>query len=359
MDIGGLMTALDNIVLEQMPDGRFIARSGVPTWCRSVRPLVEWEHPVVIEDVFPFLAVFLPEATRTWHDANRSRADSDLWAEVHDGEEVHLSAVAIRIDGARALVIVRSERMFLESQALLQRARELRLTHDALMREIEQKDILAHAIVHDLAAPLHSIIGVLSLLDEKAHSEPEAGWIRLASDAARRQRDLIGEILDVFVAEGGSLAREVADVVVLSDVVDHVVSERSPLARSRNLRIEKEEHLPASRVVGDERRLFRILTNLIDNAVRYSPRGGVVRLSALQTGDAVTVFVDDEGPGVRPDVLPRLFEKFARSRDRRSGTGLGLFFCRITIESWGGAIGYEQREAGGARFWIRLRLAPS
>ncbi|HEY8091492.1 MAG TPA: ATP-binding protein, partial [Polyangiaceae bacterium] len=72
---------------------------------------------------------------------------------------------------------------------------------------------------------------------------------------------------------------------------------------------------------------------------------------------AVRLLVEDEGPGVPPALLPHLFQKFARGRDPAAGTGLGLYFCRITVESWGGAIGYEARPGGGARFWVRLRRA--
>lgn len=387
MDLNEVMTTLGNVVLERTPDGRFIARARVPEWCRRLRSDVRWELPIVIEDVFPFLSVFLPEAERAW-SGELTRVDSDLWAESLDNddddkEDVHLAAIALRVSDACALLVMRSERRFHEEQALLQRGRELKLTHDALMRELDQKDILTHAIVHDLAAPLHTILGVLSLLVERTRGEPESGWLKLATEAASRQRELIDEILDVFVAEDSAIQNEELASVELSSVIQRVVAERAPLARSRSVRIDAEPG-PICWVVGDERRLFRVLTNLLDNAVRFSPQGGCVRISTQLTslredahrffrpqegacvrgtthdeGEAVTVVVDDDGPGAAPDVLPRLFEKFGRARGRTSGTGLGLFFCRITVEGWGGSIGYEQRDTGGARFWIRLRLAPS
>lgn len=360
MELSELMIALDGVALEQLDDGRFVARSGVPGWCRRVRPHVRWEAPVTIEDEFPFLTVFLPEAECVWARCDPLlRTASDLWAEADDAGEIHLKAIAARLGSARALLILRSEHEFAERQTLLQRARDLRMTHTALMREIEQKDVLVHAIVHDLAAPLHSIIGVLSLVMERAHSDQEAGWLRLAMQAANRQRELISEILDVFVAEGGALHRPETDGVTLSAVTERVLAESEPIARGRGLRVTIEPEGPQPyRVAGEETRLFRVLMNLVDNALRHSPRGGVVRLSTRQDDGTVTVFVDDEGPGVAAEFLPRVFDKFARAERGRSGSGLGLFFCRITVESWGGAIGYEQRASGGARFWIRLRLAP-
>jgi signal transduction histidine kinase len=316
----------------------------------------------VAEEVFPFLSAFLPEAEAAWQRDPVARVDSDLWTEVDaSGNELHLEATALRVEEARGLVIMRNDRLFLERQTLLQRARELRMTHDALMKEIEHKDILVHAIVHDLAAPLHSIMGVLSLLDEQPLGDPSAQWIKLATQAAKRQRELITEILDVFSAEGGALAPRAADGVDLLDVLERVIVEREPVARRRNIHLRSE--VPgrsfAGRVVGNDTRLFRVLTNLLDNAFRYSAPGGTVSLAVRREDGSVVVSVDDQGPGVSADVLPRLFEKFARGRDPGSGTGLGLFYCRITLEDWGGAIGYEPREEGGARFWIRLRAMPT
>jgi signal transduction histidine kinase len=122
--------------------------------------------------------------------------------------------------------------------------------------------------------------------------------------------------------------------------------------------IERGTTLKPAYVIAEEMRLFRVLTNLVDNALRYSPPGGAVRIPTRREEGTVTVCVEDEGPGVAPDLLPRLFEKLARGRDRSAGTGLGLFFCRITVENWGGAIGYERREGGGSTFWIRLKSAP-
>jgi signal transduction histidine kinase len=224
------------------------------------------------------------------------------------------------------------------------------------MKEMEQKDILIHAIVHDLVAPLHTIIGVLSLLEEKAASRPEP-LLALAITAANRQQTLIREILDVFTAEVSALEQVSPQGVELSSVLERVVDEREPVARSRGVRIESDAKARKACVVGERTRLFRVLTNLLDNALRHSPVGGVVRISTVYEGSTVAVCVDDQGPGVPHDLLPHLFEKLVHGRDRVAGTGLGLYFCRITVEDWGGAIGYDRLEHGGSRFWVRLKSA--
>jgi signal transduction histidine kinase len=354
------LAVLEALILERQPDGTVVAHGDLPAWCGRLRR--EWpiprEIPFVAEDAFPFLSVFLPDAEEAWRREPPTRAESDIWTEVdRGGNELHLEATALRVEQTCVLVIMPNDRLFVERQTLLQRARELRMTHSALMKEIEQKDILVHAIVHDLAAPLHSIMGVLSLLGEEPLGEPSANWVRLATQAAARQRALITEILDVFSAEGGELATRSAGGVALADVLGRVVAEREPVARRRNLRLEADVPSASTsmQVVAEETRLFRVLTNLIDNAYRHSPTGGLVRVATRREDGSTVVSVEDEGPGVSADVLPHLFEKFARGREPGAGTGLGLFYCRITVENWGGAIGYESRETGGARFWIRLR----
>jgi signal transduction histidine kinase len=110
------------------------------------------------------------------------------------------------------------------------------------------------------------------------------------------------------------------------------------------------------RVVADETRLIRVLANLVDNALRHSPPGTRVSMTAVAEDGSVRLSIEDEGRGVSPDMLPNLFQKLARD-PRGGGSGLGLYFCRITLELWGGGIGYEPRPGGGAKFWIRLPIA--
>lgn len=354
-----LVSALGGLVLERLADGRFAVAAALPDWAFELRRSgqeIDWTGPFDASDVFPFLGAFLPEAEDAWRGYGHSRADSGFWTEMdRDGREIHLEASALRVGDAFALVILRNERMFLKEHTLLQRARELRLTHDSLMREIESKDILVHAIVHDLAAPMHSIMGVLSLLAETALPDAARSWLEIAEKAADRQRELIADILDVFLATSEPAQRTRAEAGVdLREVLDRVLTERAPVARAREIRLEGPVEMARVRVVGDEARLFRVLTNLIDNALRYSPSGGRVDVSVRREPGAVLVFVEDEGPGVAPALLPRLFDRFARGSDERSRTGLGLFYCRITVEKWGGGIGYEPRAGGGARFSIRL-----
>ncbi len=359
MDLSSLFAALDQLVLERLEDGRFVRRGLSPRWCASLMPLTG-TAPFAVAEVFPFLEVLVREGEGAWAGRTSGPVYSDFWTEMGEHDEpMHLEAVAVRLDGARALVIGRNERHYRQEQLVLQRARELDLTHRALMREIELKDVLLHAIVHDLAAPLHSVLGALSLLEEALRGTAHARWLAVAMQSATRQRQLIAEILEVFVAEHGALAMPPVSEggVDVRHTVAQLATEIGPLARQRDIRLELDVERAGRHVVADAARLLRVLTNLVSNAFRHSPVGGVVRVAATPEASSLLLAVEDQGPGVPREALPRLFEKFGRGHDQASGTGLGLYFCRITVEGWGGGIGYEARREGGARFWIRLPLA--
>src|SRR5262249_2056196 len=219
------------------------------------------------------------------------------------------------------------------------------LAHDALSREIEEKDVLIHCIIHDLVGPLNSMLGILSLLEEEPSRGNSAQLIQVALKAAMRQRELIREILDTFAAERSALEVGHDDFATAPDLcaaVVQVTEALTPMASCRGVRLvgpKEAGDISPCKVVGEERRLSRVLFNLIDNAIRFTPPGKAVRVLLQDEPGWIRVAVEDEGWGVPPAVAPRLFHPFARGRDPAAGTGLGLYFCRITVESWGGVIG--------------------
>lgn len=363
----GLMAALDKLVLEKQEDG-FVLREDPPEWfVRLGFGEGERTGPLRIELLMPFLEVFLPEAEKVWRGDGAGRVDSDCWTETaRDGEELHFEATALRLPGSSLLIITRNEALFQERRRVLQKARELRAAYDAFARELERKDVLIHCIVHDLTTPLNSMLGSLSLLEEEA---PSAGrskeLIHIAANAALHQRELIRDILDTFAAERSELVAPFDDFGVTPDLWDAVAVAREtllPIALNRGVALDsavKDPARPPCKVIGEPRRLARVLVNLLDNAIRFTPPGKSVHLFVDEEATRARVRVEDEGPGVSPDVAPHLFHELSRGRDPGAGTGLGLYFCRITVVGWGGAIGYEPRAEGGARFWFQLRRAGS
>jgi two-component system sensor histidine kinase KdpD len=242
-----------------------------------------------------------------------------------------------------------------------------RLADEAQAAEIaRQSDALKSALLdsvsHDLRTPLASIRAAAgSLMDPEVRLTPDEARASAASIDRETEHlnRIVTNLLDLGRIEGGALhaARE---VVELEDVVDRVIG-----------RIERRPDDPpievdvpgATAVEGDPIMLEEVLLNVLDNAARHTPPGTRVRVVAtdLQGEPFIRVTIDDDGPGVPPDALPRLFEKFYRvqpaGRPARRGTGIGLAVVRGLVVAMGGRVGARPGELGGLAIDIDLPVA--
>jgi two-component system sensor histidine kinase MprB len=213
----------------------------------------------------------------------------------------------------------------------------------------QQRQLVADAS-HELRTPLTSLRTNLELL---ARGQP--------TDPTERQHvliELVGQMerLSTLVADLIDLARDEQATLPIEDVrLDQVVADAITDVRGRYPRVRFEAVLDEATVRGVRPRIARAVTNLLDNAGKWSPAGGVVEVS-VHEGE---VSVRDHGPGVAPEDAPRVFDRFWRASNARSlpGSGLGLSIVKDVAESHGGSVSVEHATGGGARF--RLRLAAS
>ena len=139
-----------------------------------------------------------------------------------------------------------------------------------------------------------------------------------------------------------------------------MVKDYSAAFADKGVRIEFDAAVDVSgdwKVAGDESRLRRIFANLVENSLRVSPPNSTVTIGVIDEDQFVRAYVDDEGPGFPAGAAPPQFSLLGKGKEQGGKAGLGLYFCRITVEGWGGTIGCEQRPAGGARFWFRIPRA--
>jgi signal transduction histidine kinase/DNA-binding NarL/FixJ family response regulator len=322
---------------------------------------------VRLTDRMTFLESFLPDAEESWNSEAEAdaRAESGAWIETVDGgRELALEASAFRLAGRRILLIQNPQKRFAGDSTLLQTARDAALEHERLLREIQKKEILLHCVIHDLSQPLSAMRGCFSLLAAENLPAKLQELIEIGQRQSRNQEELIRGILQAFSAEltaQDATAHDPANAPDLLKCAQQIVADYSAAFAAKGARIEVDLKVDLSglwRVAGDEPRLRRIYTNLIENALRYSLAGSAVTLGVIDEGKFVRAFVDDEGPGLPTgDGAPRLFALFAKGKEGGGKAGLGLYFCKITVERWGGTIGAENRPGRGTRFWIRLPRA--
>ena len=226
------------------------------------------------------------------------------------------------------------------------------------------REELADMIIHDLRNPLGVISSTLELLRHVpvagAEQEYVASVLETMSRSVRRMQRLVDTLLDIARLEEGAMALGLLPLD-LGGLVGEVLAEEHPLAEKKGVALESQlpESLPA--ILADHDVLLRVLVNLVDNALKFTPRGERVWVAAQAEGEGVRVEVVDAGPGIPVAERARVFEKFTQVQGRaetRRGVGLGLSFCRMAVEAHGGRIWVEDGPGGrGSRFLFTLPQA--
>ncbi len=220
------------------------------------------------------------------------------------------------------------------------------------------KDEFIGMVSHELKTPLTVIMGVLGTLTAKGLSKKEAQ--ELLQDAIRCSDTLasiVENLLELSRSQANrlSLHREQADIGQIARAVIQKLQNKSAIHR---LTLDFPEGLPPVSV--DPVRIERILFNLVENAIKYSPKGGEVRVSAQSQDDNLVVCVSDQGPGISPDNQKKLFQSFEQlgidNRRAMQGVGLGLKVCRTLIEAHGGSVWVGSQPGKGSSFYFTLPL---
>jgi two-component system sensor histidine kinase KdpD len=240
----------------------------------------------------------------------------------------------------------------------IERARLGEQARQAEILEITDKlqSALLNSISHDLRTPLVTITGALSSLADKNVSLDEASRRSLAETArgeADRLNRLVGNLLDMTRLEAGNvhLNSELCDV---QDVIGSALEQLDARLGGRPIDIDIPPELPL--VPLDFVLISRVLVNLIDNALKYSPAGSPIDIRAHTASGHVEIAVADRGSGIPPEDLARIFDKFYRVQrpDNVSGTGLGLSICKGIVDAHGGFMAAENRPGGGTIITLAL-----
>ncbi len=219
------------------------------------------------------------------------------------------------------------------------------VTEERLLERM--RDDLTHTLVHDLRNPLTAISAALQILDMSSDvlSENSRHMLNVAASNTQRMIELVNAILDVSRLESGRMQVE-REPVPLPVLISEVLEAQEPLAKGYELRLENAVPNDLPLVYIDKKLIGRVLHNLIGNAIKFTPPGGHIRVSARSEEDKVLVSVSDTGPGIPPELRERLFQKFTTGRHARRGSGLGLAFCKMAVEAHGERIWLEDTPSG-------------
>ncbi len=227
------------------------------------------------------------------------------------------------------------------------------------------KEELTGMLVHDLRSPLTVVIGSLGLMKRALAKDNQAQFdqlLAMAQQNSERILVMVNELLDISKLEAGQMPLNL-ESVILEPLIQETLSRLEPLAAEAQITLTVEMALDLPPVMMDPQLMARVFNNLIDNAIKFTPDGGEIRVWARKemVGEAaqLCVGVSDTGPGIPPEVQGRIFEKFKQvdgSQGRRRGTGLGLPFCRLVVETHGGEICLESEVGKGSTFIVVLPL---
>ena len=288
----------------------------------------------------------------------------DIVARSLDANEEVAEEVALNVQGM-------GERTYQVQTALVRGENDLPIGSVSIFNDITEirnvermKTAFVSTVSHELRTPLTAIKGFVSTLlsDVEGYYDRDTqlefyGIIDMECDRLTR---LISDLLNVSRIEAGHALDLNPKPTQVSGLIDKVVSMQKSYTDKHTFELDVDEDLPT--VVADEDKVDQILTNLTNNAIKYSPKGGVITISAHKDGDGIVVGIADHGMGIPKDHLPKIFDRFHRvdNRDTREvgGTGIGLYLVKHLVEAHGGKIWVESEVGKGSNFLFTLPEKP-
>ena len=277
----------------------------------------------------------------------------------------HVLGALCAIDGRPRAWVAEDIATLTDLAAAVMAEVELRVQAKALranQRRLEEaqaaREQFVQMLVHDLRNPLASLLSALELVEEFGElAGPQREFFDMARRNGQTLLGMVNDVLDVSRAESSGLALECVPLPA-AGLVTRALARVKPLAAAKSVTLALDAAPEAPAVLADEEKITRVLANLLGNAVRFTPAGGRVSISAAADGAALCFAVRDGGPGLPEDVRRVIFEKFnPAARGAGASTGLGLAFCKAVAEAHGGSVAVDSEPGRGSTFSLRVPLA--
>ena len=275
------------------------------------------------------------------------------------GQPFEIEHEILRKDNVTRIVSERGQ-VFWSPQGLPERM--VGTTHDITDRKQVEllKDEFISTVSHELRTPLTSIVGSLGLiLGEQMGevSKEQRELLTMAAANGERLTGLINELLDIQKIESGKLGLRF-EKVSLTDLLEETVSLNRGYAEKLSIKLELQPFPNQTTILADKSRLIQVLSNLISNAIKFSPKNEKVSIGFFTNANTVRVQVIDQGPGVAEEFKPNIFKKFSQANTGNTrdveGTGLGLSISKAIIEDHGGKLDFITKDGEGSTFFFDL-----
>ncbi|HEY6724604.1 MAG TPA: ATP-binding protein [Polyangiaceae bacterium] len=309
-------------------------------WFRaSTETVVDWAgHPyknVKLEDGVPRLS---------------PRGSFELWRETVRGRSLtwHPWQVQGAVNVRRAVL-----------GGVRRRAAEVQAFNEKLVEFDRAKDRFIASVSHELRTPLHAILGWVELIRSGSADEPRrAHGLNVIQRNAQAQAQLVDDLIDMSRMANGKFTLSL-EPMSLAQVVEQAVESITPTAEAKGVRLVSSVNAVGATMHGDQRRLQQVVWNLLNNAIKFTPKQGTIELVLARRDSHLELTVADSGEGIAPAFLPYVFEAFrqaeAKSPAERKGLGLGLSISRHIVEAHGGSISVESPGPGrGSKFTVKL-----
>ncbi|MFN3307722.1 MAG: GAF domain-containing protein [Anaerolineales bacterium] len=282
------------------------------------------------------------------------------WVNLQQGETVSYETNLQTADGLTVPVHVYARKVAIEGESYVQW-----IVHDITERknlETLRNDLIS-MIYHDLRSPLANVVSSLDVLENILPLENEPALKSLLNIAIRsieRIQRLTNSLLDLRRLEAGQPINNPQPQSVEEIIADSIDAVQAA-ADSKHQVIETKLAALLPAVLADGEMVRRVLINLLENAIKYTPQGSRIGVGAQPVGEMVEFWVQDRGPGIPPSEQERIFDKFTRlhSAEGQHGFGLGLAYCRLAVEAHGGRIWVESQPNQGSCFRFTLPMTPS
>jgi signal transduction histidine kinase len=226
-------------------------------------------------------------------------------------------------------------------------------------RLVRERNLFRSMLSHDIRNPLNVIFNYADMIaDEGGLSAAARLLLQRIKDNAASTLNLVCNFVELGRIEGGTLTLD-RQPLCLTALVSEVIARQEALGAARGVALTLDAARGLPHVPADGAYMERVLTNLIGNALKFSPDGASVRVHLECDGDSLALSVSDNGPGIAADEINTIFDKYRRGRATASveGSGLGLFIVKSVVDAHGGSIDVASRPGAGATFTIRLPLA--